>query len=102
MNMAQLQQVLGQPDRVNTSDYGRGVEEQRICDRGDRTFYVYTAGGVVRAIQNNVRVGAQTRTGPCPSTTEIRNLETTASSITVGEAERVEYARQIRKMRDCR
>jgi hypothetical protein len=101
MNVSQLAQVLGQPDRVNTSDYGPGLEEQRIYDRGDRTIYVYTAGGLVRSIQNNARIGAQARSGPCPTSTEIRNLESSASSITIGESQRKEMMKAVKEMKAC-
>ena len=100
MNQEQLAQVLGQPDHINTSDYGRGIEEQRIYERNQRTVYVYTANGLVRAIQNNE--SSKSKKEPCPTSTDIRNLETTASSITLVADEKKELMRQIAKMKACR
>lgn len=101
MNMNQLLQVLGQPTRINTSDRGRGIEEQRIYERGTRTFYVYTENGLVRSIQTSAsRPSAVARA--CPTDLDIRNMETTASSAGLSESQREQYQRQIRDMRACR
>jgi hypothetical protein len=99
MNMNQLAQVLGQPNKINYSDYGRGTQEQRIYDRGGRTFYVYTRDGLVTGIQHGQSAVRTTRN--CPSELDIRNMETTASSSSLSDSQREHYQRQIRDMRAC-
>lgn len=101
MNMNQLLQVLGQPTRINTSDRGRGIEEQRIYERGTRTFYVYTENGMVRSIQTSAS-RPPTLARACPTDLDIRNMETTASSAGLTDSQREHYQRQIRDMRACR
>ncbi|WP_395142216.1 DUF4124 domain-containing protein [Schlegelella aquatica] len=99
MTAEQLQQVLGLPERVNVSNYGSGAMEQRIYRRGDRTYYVYTQGGQVTAIQN--RDTGRVRP-PCPSSLELRNAETSASSRWASETARSQYEALRRQAGDCR
>lgn len=98
MTAEQLQQVLGLPERVNVSNYGSGAME-RIYRRGDRTYYVYTQGGQVTAIQN--RDTGRVRP-PCPSSLELRNAETSASSRWASETARSQYEALRRQAADCR
>jgi hypothetical protein len=100
MNMNQLAQVLGHPTRTNTSDRGRGIEEQRIYERGTQTYYVYTENGLVRSIQTSASRPTVARS--CPTDLDIRNLETTASSVGQSDASRAALQRQIADMRACR
>lgn len=104
MTMGQLTQVLGQPNRINTDDYGRGPEEQRIYDKGGSRYLVYTQNGRVQAVQTRSGYVStpQPRTRGCASEIEIRNLETTASSTGMSDAMREIYAKRLRDMRDCR
>jgi hypothetical protein len=102
MSMSQLAQVLGQPYRINIDDYGRGPEEQRIYERGGRRYLVYTHGGRVRAVQNRTGYTTSPRSRSCPSDLDIRNMEVTASSITLSDRQREVYAKQLEKMRACR
>lgn len=101
MNMNQLAQALGQPNRVNYSDHGNGPREQRIYERGGRKFYVYTEKGTVTGIQHGL-AAAPTVARSCPSEIDIRNLETTASSVGQSDASRAALQRQIAAMRACR
>lgn len=99
MTDEQLQQALGLPNRVNVSNYGRGPEEQRIYYRGDRTYYVYTQGGQVTAIQN--RDTGRVRP-PCPSSIDLRNAETSASSHWASPVAKQHYESLRKQAADCR
>lgn len=101
MTIEQLQQAMGLPDRLNTGDYQSGSKDQRIYERSGRTWYVYTAGNLVTAVQTSATVGATSKPTVCPGSLEIRNAETSASSITLSEGMRVEMLRQVREMKNC-
>ena len=102
MTRDELDQAMGAPTRVNAANYGGVQQDQIRYDRGGRTWYVYTEAGVVRSIQNNAATGAPpSRSTRCPSPQEIRGMETSASSITLSEAERVERLRQIGDAKRC-
>lgn len=104
MTSAELERALGQPDRINAGTYGGVQKDQLIYERNGRTWYVYTRNGMVESIQNTESVagGGNRQKRSCPSAHEIRNAETSASSITLGDAERAERYRQIAVMRACR
>ncbi|MCM2340453.1 hypothetical protein [Rhodoferax sp.] len=80
----------------------RGGTQQRIYERGQTTWYVYTDEARVTAVQTSTTPGARQQSGGrCPNAVEIRSAETSASSITLSDAERVERLRQIGEMRRC-
>jgi hypothetical protein len=102
MTEAELGQAMGAPDRSNLGNYGGVQSHQLIYDRGARTWYVYTRNGAVSSIQNTERIGVPERqrvSQPCPSPLAIRNMETSASSRSLREAEQVEMLRTIREIR---
>lgn len=102
MTEAELSQAMGAPDRANLGNYGGVQSHQLIYDRGTRTWFVYTRNGAVSSIQNTERIGGPERprpTQPCPSPLAIRNMETSASSRSLREAEQVEMLRTIREIR---
>lgn len=101
MNYEQLQLALGLPNRINTGEYQTGSTQQRIYERGTLTWYVYTDGRSVTAVQTSTSPGATAQSAACPSNLEIRNEETSASSITVSETERVVRQKRISAMRNC-
>lgn len=102
MTYAQLELAMGLPNRINTGEYKSGSTQQRIYERGQTTWYVYTDEVRVTAVQTSTAPGARHQSaGPCPSAVEIRSAETSASSITLSDAERVERLRQIGEMRRC-
>ncbi len=101
MTFAQLDQAMGLPNRINTGEYKSGSTQQRIYERGQTTWYVYTDGALVTAVQTTATPGVRPRPTVCPSAVEIRAAETSASSITLSDAEKVERLRQIREMRNC-
>lgn len=56
----------------------------------------------MRSIQDSESVGGSRKAAVrCLSATEIRNMETSASSITLGAAERSERLRQIGEAKRC-
>lgn len=102
MTTAELQEAMGQPNRSNLANYNGAQHNQLIYERGARTYYVYTDGGYVKSVQDAEAAGGARRSATrCLSSTEIRALETSASSITLGDAERAERLRQISAAKRC-
>jgi hypothetical protein len=101
MNFEQLEQAMGLPNRINTGEYKTSSTQQRIYERGATTWYVYTDGALVTSVQTSQTPGASRTAVICPTSHEIRSAETSASSITLSDAERVERQKQIRDMRNC-
>lgn len=102
MTEAELQQAMGDPNRANLANYNGTQHNQLIYERGARTWYVYTDGGVVRSIQNTASIAGQRRASVrCLSPMEIRSMETSASSITLSEEERVQRRKEIAAARAC-
>ena len=103
MTNDELNRALGAPHAVNASDFGRGLEEQRIYRRGPRTWYVYTRAGVVTAIQNTAGgdPGLAARRN-CPTRQELDNEATRLSSIRLHPTERDRgQARLAQLRREC-
>jgi Domain of unknown function (DUF4124) len=102
MTQSELFQAMGQPNRANLANYNGVPHNQLIYERNGRTLYVYTDAGVVKAIQNSESISGPRRTAVrCPSNMEIRSMETSASSILLSEAEKIERLRQIGEARKC-
>lgn len=101
MNGEQLQLAMGLPSRINTGEYKSGSTQQRIYERRGTTWYVYTDEQLVTAVQTSMSGSASSAPVTCPSAHEIRSAETSASSITLSEGERIERLKQIRDMRNC-
>lgn len=105
MTLAQLQEAMGLATKVNANNYNGTQSEQVIYERPQETWLVYTRNGVVDSIQH--RPGApigstpSRATGPCPTQHEINNAITSASSMTVSDAERAERWKTIRAMQAC-
>ena len=98
MNGEELQQAMGLPNRINTGEYKTGSTQQRIYDWSGTTWYVYTDGQLVTAVQTAIG-SASAPAVSCPSGLEIRNAETSASSILLSEAERKTRLYEIRQMK---
>ena len=105
MTVAQLQRAMGTATKVNANNYNGTLRDQLIYERPQETWYVYTRDGVVDSIQHRPGVpigGAPIRTAvQCPTPHEITSAVTSASSITLSEAERVERRREIQIMKAC-
>lgn len=89
MTVDELVQAIGMPRNINFSNYGRGPEEQRIYVGSARTWYVYTRGGYVTALQD-VAGGDPTLAARanCPSAQDLRNEEVSLSSPFASDRER--------------
>lgn len=104
MNQSQLQSALGSPSRVNASDYASGFQEQRIYERTNGTFYVYTRDGIVESSQfvEAIRPQVIESARSCPNAFDIKNAEVSANSIALSDAQRKEKLEIVRRMRECR
>lgn len=104
MNQSQLQSALGSPSRVNVSDYASGFQEQRIYERPNGTFYVYTRNGIVESSQFTEAIRPQVvqSARSCPSAFDIKNAEVSANSIALSDAQRKEKLEIVQRMRECR
>lgn len=103
MTRDQLNLVMKQPSFVNPSNYSGVLHEQIGYNRGKDVWYVYTESGIVRSIQFQTG-GAFQRDGgtvACPSKAEIRDAITSASSITLSEAEKTARWKVIQEMQGC-
>lgn len=106
MTEAQLLRVMGRPTRVNTGDYGADTDDQLIFEKPDLTWYVYTHNGIVRSIQSSqapMQVAHPVHSEPrpwCPSGLTLRNMETSASSRTLGDVERARRLQEIKEIRE--
>ena len=103
MTAAQLQESMGTPTRVNASNYNGVLHDQLIYERPGETWYVYTRNGRLEAFQHTPAINRapQAASGPCPTAHEIRSAEISATSMTVGDAERAERLRAIAEMKKC-
>lgn len=86
MTREELDMAMGKADRVNSSDYGRGQEDQIIYYRPKRTFYVYIKARIVTTIQSTEGV-TSARKDACPGYYEIRDMEVTASRISMRDTD---------------
>ncbi|RIX81253.1 DUF4124 domain-containing protein [Acidovorax cavernicola] len=104
MTLKELQSAMGAPTRINTGDYPGGFTEQRIYERDNGTFYVYTESGVVRSIQTSAAIARtpSQQARACPSEFDIKNEEVSANSISLTEPQRRDKQRKIADMRACR
>jgi hypothetical protein len=105
MGKNHLMQTLGQPDSATTTTGydGAALETMTFMQHG-KAITVYLRDGYVFRSSTTERdwirqQGQQTRN--CPSPLEIRNAETSASSITLTKAERRERQRKIMYMKSC-
>lgn len=103
MTRTELDKAMGAPTKVNADNYGGILKDQIIYDRPRESWYVYTENGIVTSIQH--RPGsthiAVTPTVRCLTPMEIQSMETSASSITLSDAERVQRRKEIAEARKC-
>ncbi len=103
MTRAQLDLAMGPPTTVNGGNYSGERRDQIIYRRSGGTVYVYTENGFVTAIQDRPETMPTRRvTRQCPSSLEIRNVETSLSSISLRTGERDRLSRQLEVMKACR
>ncbi len=107
MTLKQLNEAMGTPTRVNADNVAGNTSDQVIFERSNETWLVYTRNGVVESIQH--RPGAPIGYAPaerssrrCPTNLEIENAKTSASSITLTDAQRAEKMQLVRDMQSCK
>lgn len=102
MNRSELDKAMGAPTMVNADNYAGKLKDQIIYDRPRQSWYVYTEDGVVTAIQHRPGIPPSSKVSVrCPSPLEIRAMETSASSITLSDAERIQRRREIADAKKC-
>jgi hypothetical protein len=106
MTRKELDASMGSPSKVNPGNYSGSLQDQIIYTQTKQTWYVYTEAGIVKSIQlvpgaNVAAESGASKAVRCLSNHEIRGMETSASSITIGDAERAERWKQIGDARKC-
>ncbi len=101
MTEDQLRSALGHPTRINRTNHQGRTSDQWVYRRGDEPLYVYVRDGTVSAFQTT-EVVSSGDTRQCPSAMDIRNLETSASSVTISDEKRRALQRQVREAKACR
>ena len=102
MTRAELDQAMGAPTKVNAANYAGILKDQIIYRQPSQTWYVYTEQGVVVTIQNAQEANTVAASkAPCLSPFTIREMETSASSITLGETARAERLKKIAEAKKC-
>lgn len=101
MTEDELRSAIGQPDRINHGNYQGRTREQWVYRRGGEPMYVYLSGGTVTSFQSTEVTGTGS-TQKCPSAMDVRNLETSASSVTISAERRRALQRQIADAKACR
>lgn len=96
-----LRMAMGTPTRKNTGNYGGRQSDQVIFERSDGTWYVYVREGLVSSIQFSNYPNRTHSTRRCPSSLEIRNLETAANSNTVSREEMQVRQRRLAEAKAC-
>jgi hypothetical protein len=102
MTRIELDQAMGAPSKVNVANYSGVLKDQMIYRQPSQTWYVYTVQGIVESIQNVPESNSSAvPKAPCLSPYTIREMETSASSITLSEAVRAERLKQIDEAKKC-
>lgn len=101
MTRSELDQAMGAPTTVNASNYSGMRKDQIIYRQPRQTWYVYTEQGLVTSIQNTPEMNNSATSKPCLSPYVIKEMETSASSILLGDAERAERLKQIGEAKKC-
>ena len=106
MTVKQLNESMGLATKVNTHSLNGEMREQAIFERDNGTWYVYTKNGLVDYIQHRPDSPrhqlATERRLPCPSSLEIQNARTAATSISLNESQRNEALHRVKEMERCR
>lgn len=102
MSEANLRMAMGQPVRINEDNYNGRKRDQWIYERPEGTWYVYVYDGEVRSTQFRNYPNRASMKRDCPSAIEIRNLETSANSVTISEERRRALTEQVARAKACR
>lgn len=103
MTRAELDDAMGNPDKVNSGQYGASAQDQLVYYRRGRTLYVYTRDGVVTSIQNTEGAPAARPRGTCGSPEDIRRIELRMSAYMNrdNQALQTELQKQLREAKTC-
>lgn len=101
MTENQLEIAMGRPQRINSGDYQGRQRDQLIYERDGVTYYVYVRDGVVSSVQRSEGYRSSRPQKRCPTSIEIRNLETSANSATISSRERRELQHEVWRAKNC-
>lgn len=102
MNESDLRSALGNPTRIHRTNHEGLTSDQWVYHKDGQSWYVYVNDGRVSAFQNTERASARTSNKNCPTALEIRNLETSASSVTISDAQRGSLQQKVAAAKACR
>lgn len=100
MTEEQLRSALGNPSRINRANYQGRTSDQWVYHRNGEPLYVYVRNGAVNAFQST-EIATPGHARQCPTRMDIRNLETSASSVTISEERRATLRRQVAEAKAC-
>lgn len=102
MSEANLRMAMGNPLRINRGNYSGRTRDQWIYERQDATWYVYVRDGFVSSFQSQQAIASGSVPAKrCPNSMEIRNMETSANSVTISPEERRVKRRQVAEAKAC-
>lgn len=101
MSEATLRTSMGSPTRINRGNYGGNTSDQWIYERDEGTWYVYVRDGVVGSTQFQDYPNRPQSSRRCPNSLEIRNLETSANSVTLTREKKRELQRRVAEAKAC-
>lgn len=100
MTMAELNEAMGLPSRVNTRRSVHSESNQLVYERAGQTVYVYTDGKFVSSVSSHDSSSSR-QTVQCPSGHEIRNARTAANSTTLSAEEKERKLKTVQQMEAC-
>lgn len=101
MSESTLKMAMGVPTRINRGNYNGRQSDQVIYERSDGTWYVYVRDGVVSSTQFQDYPNRSSSRAACPSSLAIRNMETSANSVTISRERKRELQRQVAEAKAC-
>lgn len=102
MSENHLRMAMGNPRRIHQDNLHGQRSDQWIYERPDGTWYVYVNDGMVHATQFRNYANAPSSDRYCPTTIDIRNLETSANSVTISKERRRALQREVASAKACR
>lgn len=118
MNTQQLEAAMGLATTVNTDTSAGGVRQQAVYERETEIWYVYVRAGVVEHVQHRPlppmlrphgphgahgpQNAFKAANGRCPLSSELRDADIAADSLTNTPEQRAALQRKLRDMQDCK
>lgn len=100
MSESDLRMAMGSPIAINRANYEGRTSDQWVYHHRGQSWWVYVREGRVSSFQNSERTRASGGRN-CPSAIEIRNLETSASSVTIKQEQKRSLQQQIAAAKSC-